>query len=250
MRKQLGWIAAQIGPFRYFPQYIVSILAHWQFLLFEASVISVPFSLWYFLGNPSHGAYLIIFVIAAFLAGFFSWTSIYKKLLPKFEIADCRTSRTPWNNEVAIFVQIIPRCLTESPVYRCKATLISVWTMDQDSKWKPTEFDEPDVLTWSKSGAIADEEATLEPRAERRINLCGSFSNQQFQIFSRTGIPRKASDIKIPGKFRFFLAFSATDCSFIYAAVDIQFKNSNWDGLICTLHEGMIEDRSRETISQ
>lgn len=222
----------------------------------------VPLLVWYFHTGEATvsglywkipvASFAVFGFIRLFLSPFFVWRECRDKLKqfdPKFEISECVIQHSPLtdpttgaHNADALFVQIQPRCLTKSPVPNCRAYLVRVFKKNNE-KWISTGIDESDLLTWSQMDGVS---CTLEPGAERRISLCGSRSDFPSTLLPLTEhrMPARAGDnMGIPGIFSFDVQVSANDCAPILFSVVVQFKNDQWDGMICTLHDTPTADR-------
>jgi hypothetical protein len=117
-------------------------------VLWGEGVIAVAFTVWWLLGNPP-ARYIAFYLLAAlFVAGYYTWRSDHIRLIPQFEIKDSEIQENPTtdSNQVQIYVQVVPKCLTDAGVKECKAYLLRVYKRhNNQDNWQPTELNEPSV---------------------------------------------------------------------------------------------------------
>jgi hypothetical protein len=230
-----GKISEAIGSLRHVPAYIAAICKQWVQILFGESMLAVAFLIWWALGSPPLP---VIFASAVVVAGFFVWCAEYVKSLPKFAVSDFVLQPTPIVQGATIvgqfmYIQLILRCLTEAQISGCIAYLICIYKENAESKWEATGQNETSIMNWS---ACEDNEITLEPKAERRLNVCHSMS------INRTVFPdakflhqRAAADMQIPGKFSYDIKITAKDCKPKYVSLIVDFQDNQFDKPVCTL---------------
>ena len=74
------------------------------------------------------------------------WRADHVPLIPKLAVREIHFQETPvmLNGEIydhRTCIQLVPTCLTESPVYECVACLQRVEKLTADGDWKETELD-------------------------------------------------------------------------------------------------------------
>jgi len=230
-----GRISNWIGSFRYFPAYLKAACKQWVAILFGESLLAVAFLIWWSLGTPPLP---VIFASAVVVAGFFVWCAEYVKSLPKFTVSDFILQPTPIVQAGTIvgqfmYIQLILRCLTEAQVSGCIAYLICVYKENAESKWEATGQNESSIMNWS---ACEDNEIILEPKAERRLNVCHSMSTNQTVFPDAKFLHHRAhADMQIPGKFSYDIKITAKDCESQYVSLVVDFQGNQFDKPICTL---------------
>jgi hypothetical protein len=214
------------------PAYVKAISKQWNSILFGEGVLGVIFLLWWALGTPPLA---LIFASAAIVAGFFVWCAEYVKSLPKISVVG-------WTSEQAearvgasvgtwMWIQIQPKCLTDAPVTCCKAHLITVFRKTPDCEWQPTGKNEASFLKWS---VCENEEITLEPKAEMRINVCISESMSDF--LRAEHIPSRArNDFVITNTLSFDIKITGNNCPPVFVSLEVSFTQNKWNKPSCVL---------------
>jgi hypothetical protein len=143
----------------------------WE-LFYGATLIGIPFAVYTLLYAPSKVLLLSYLLLVVFVAGYYLWRADHIRLMPKLEARDFKVVRTPTTdaNETRVYVQVLPKCLTEAPVSKCKGRLLRVYKCEDETKqWELTAMDEPVDLEWSIHGF---NELTIQRGSEPRLNVC------------------------------------------------------------------------------
>jgi hypothetical protein len=153
-----------------------------------------------------------IFISAAFVAGYYAWQSNFARLIPYMAVRRFHVTSTPTSGaESIIVVQIVPECLTDSPVNECRGHLLRVFARDDDKEsWKETAMDEPLDLLWS----IHDDSLprTLNPGVSMRFNVCVIRLPGRVE-FAGGSIPLRWNSVfRNNNSFRFDIRVTAKDC--------------------------------------
>lgn len=185
MRTILKWIRGRFRSFDYLPEYFHAVRLHFLDVTWGIGVgAAVPYmiyGLYSLFKTPTPLVNWLAIIGALFLAGYYLWRADHIRLIPQLSIAATRLQEMliPVNNvrghDVQIFCQIVPKCLTESPVYECRGHLKEVrrWAVD---RWQVTDLG-PLVLRWANTH---EQEISLHPGAENVLNLCFiTYSTQQ-----------------------------------------------------------------------
>lgn len=222
------WLKRRVGALQHIPNYVEEIARQWVDLLFGESVLAVVFLVWWALWNPPLKA---IFVVGALLAGYYAWLPNHLRLLPAFRIQKVMLERTPTNfaNQHRVYVQVMPECLSSTPIENCRAFLLRVWKRDHSKGvWEPTAINQPLELTWSYSDQTT---ITLEPNLGQRLNiawidnmvarLCPATPNPPMHVYS---VFSKSYS------FKFDVEVVGKDCPPVFIAVVVD-NAWVWDGL-------------------
>jgi len=208
--------------------------------------IAVAFLIWWAVGTPPLP---VIFAAAVVVAGFFVWIAEYLKSIPKFAVSDYKLQKTPmFAGPVpcgdGMYIQILPKCLSDAPILECKAYLIRVFKKNPELHWEPTGANEASVLGWS---ACDDKEITLESKAERRLNVCHSSSASANLVPDADVLHiRAARDLQIPGAFSFDIKVTGKDCAPVFVSLEVVFQDKQWDMPSCRLRQGLTMDQEKD----
>jgi hypothetical protein len=156
-----------------FPEYINSIKRLGWDKAWGPAVACIAYCVWWFRTAPPPWYVTMAFICGLILiVGYYLWRADHVRLIPQLNIAGTRLEDMPipideHRADVRTFCQLVPKCLTESPVYECRGHLREVrrWNVD---RWQVTSLG-PLVLRW---GNVADNEITLHPGAENVLNVC------------------------------------------------------------------------------
>lgn len=176
MRTFIWWIKRRFHTFDYLPEYFQAVRLHFLDVTWGIGVgAAVPymiFGLYSLFKTPPPLANWLAIVGALFLAGYYLWRSDHIRLIPQLDVVGTRLEDMPipiddHRSDMRTFCQLVPKCLTESPVYECRGHLREVrrWNVD---RWQATSLG-PLVLRW---GNVIDNEITLYPGAENVLNVC------------------------------------------------------------------------------
>jgi hypothetical protein len=190
----------------------------WE-MLWGATAIGIPFAIYAYFRGPSKVLFLSCLVLVVFTSGYYLWRADHVRLIPKFEVKDFVVVQTPTSlqSEQRVYVQIRPRCLTDTPISNCEGRLLRVLKRaNATEEWSPTAMDEPINMEWSIHGCRP---VTMYPGAEPRINVCYvALSTQRTRL--RQIVPtvcvslfRCESVFDSDGEFRFDIRITAENCA-------------------------------------
>jgi hypothetical protein len=117
-----------------------------------ATALGIPFGLYTLYRSPSAAWLLLYLLCVSFVAGYYIWRADHVRLIPKLSVIGTRLQDTPIvaNGMVydhRTFIQLLPRCLTEAPVYECAAFLQRVDRF-RAGHWEDTGLDINLRLNW------------------------------------------------------------------------------------------------------
>ena len=196
----IKWLKSKLGTFDYFWDYIEAAYNHFNDIFWGVAVVgavyAIPFLIYglssQFRQFPSWLNWLAI-VMAVLLAGYYVWRPYHIRLIPKIRVAGVHFQDTPvtLGGKVVdhrVFVQLLPECLTESPVYESVGYLQKVEKRVGQDQWEETAIDKNLLLNWG------DDKVELHPKSERPLNI--------FFIQRDTGqiIPNLKRDADIPSQ--------------------------------------------------
>ena len=100
------------------------------------------------------------------VAGYYVWRTDHVRLVPKLAVRGTRLQDTPVTINGSVydhrtFVQLLPTCLTQAPVYECVAYLQKVERLNEDG-WKDTALDKNLILNWA---------GEQHPQSEQPLNI-------------------------------------------------------------------------------
>lgn len=161
--------------------------------------------------------WLLGWVVAwAFLvAGYFTWRAYHVRFIPKLAVRDWHFQETPITRDGMVydhrtFVQLVPTCLTEAPVYDCVAYLQRVEKLSAANDWEETTLDRNLILNWANEH---------HPQSEQMLNVF-FIQHQTNQIIPclppSADIPWAKFDSIFRGEpgltdFRFFIQITYSD---------------------------------------
>jgi hypothetical protein len=189
--RPLDWLRMRVRELFLVPDYLKTAATQWQGLLFGDGVLAVTWALWVIFGNPPTAAKVLFVFGAAFLAGYYAWRSDHMRLLPKLAVEKIETVVAPisGSEHAYFYIQLVPRCLTQSPVAECQGTLLRVKKKHGDeSEWSDTVLDEPLPMEWSLRGHAP---LTLQPGILQRLNVCFSPDNAQILVPTVSPLPTR-----------------------------------------------------------
>jgi hypothetical protein len=166
----MGKIWQRLRIFNLFREYLRAIGQHWQEILGSASVPLLIWTVWFIVGNPPSWINWTFIVLTMLVAGYFVWRADHIRLIPKLKIAGTGFQDTPVVCDGRVvdhrtFVQLLPECLTESPVYECVGYLQRIEKRVGQNEWEAIALDRNLVLGWS------EENLELHPRVEKPLNV-------------------------------------------------------------------------------
>lgn len=224
------WLKAGIRTFSLLSEYGKAIAKQWMSILFGETLIGTIFLIWWAISNPKNPPLILTFVVAMFVAGYFVWRADHVRLIPKFEITEvlAQVTETDDPNTPSLYVQMIPRCLTEAPVYECRGHLLRVSKrLTPEDEWKLTDMNAPLFLGWDYYGTRP---FTLEPGIDRRMNVCSWNSADRFIIPAVDPLPLKYKSVfNDVCTFKFDIKVTAKDCPSVNVSVTVAIAPREWN---------------------
>jgi hypothetical protein len=228
--KSRQWFKRRFKEFDLLEQYFPLLFTRWQAALWGGSVLAVAFG-WHFVtADWPYPVKVTACIAALFFAGYYVWRVDHIRLMPKLELVSLHTPYTPTNapNLQRKFVQLLVKCKTEGPLNDCGGQLLRVmkWSAFH-GEWQPTQIDEMVDLLWSN---LDVESTTLEPGADRRLNLF--FIDTDRHIIPRVNqVPMRMILNFAPANiFRFDVRVAAKGCLPEFASVKATI-GQNWDDI-------------------
>ncbi len=239
----LRWFKRQFKSFDLLPQYVTAAGNQLQNILWGALLPFLVWGIWFIVANPPTWVNVTAVVAALFMAGYYVWRADHVRLMPKFEIREFYTQHTPTMDRntgqstgASMWVQLVPRCLTEAEVVDCQGHLQRVRKWSNANGWEETEINETLELFWSHSGDIPTP-ITLHPGIERRLDV--------FFIHTSNGVitpvvhpvPLRAIGVfnpqgNGPHVFRFDIKVTARDCPDVDLSLQVQITNDPFNPLM------------------
>jgi hypothetical protein len=238
MRRIRTWLRARLEAFALLPEYGKATAKQWMNILFGETVLGVIFLIWWALANPKNPPLILIFVAAVIIAGYFVWRADHIRLIPKFAVTELVIQPTETEaNSMNLFLQIIPECLNDAPVYECRGQLLRVCKRHSDSdEWVVTGMNAPLFLGWDYYGIIP---FTLEPGIKRRLNVCWWNDSAMFIIPAVEPLPSKFKTVfNSTGTFKFDIRLTARDCLPVDVSVTVNLDARLWDKPTVSLIQG------------
>jgi hypothetical protein len=182
-------------------------------------------TLWY---SPLKVWFLTYLLTVFFMTGYYLWRDDYTRLQPQFKVEKIIAQITDTEDPsiTNIFLQVLPECLTDAPVFECRARLLLVSKLDGHGNWLPTQMNSPLKLGWDYYGY---EPLTIEPGIGQRLNICWWDNKFTAVIPTVDPMPSKIRGIMGPGPFKFDIRMSAKDCSPIDFSVTVNLLGRKWD---------------------
>ncbi len=164
------WFKRRFKELDLLEQYFPLLFTRWQAALWGGSVLAVAFGWRFITSDWPYPVKLTACIVALFFAGYYVWRADHVRLIPKLRIVGTRFQDTPVTLGGSVFdhrafVQLIPECLTESPVYECVGYLQKIEKRVGQSHWEETAIDRNLILNWG------DDKVELHPRSERPLNI-------------------------------------------------------------------------------
>jgi hypothetical protein len=249
------WIVRRFKTLDYISDYLKAAIGHFGDVFWGVAVgagigsllgVTLPFlilALYSQFQTPPRFVNWLAILCAVILAGYYVWRADHVRLMPKFEINKFCTQHTPTMDRntgeptgASMWVQLVPRCLTEAEVVDCQGHLKQVRKWSNGSGWEETEMNETLELFWSHGGDVPTP-ITLHPGIERRLNV--------FFIHTSNGLitpvvhptPLRAIGVfspqgKGPQVFRFDIKVTAKDCPDVDLSLQVQLTNDPFNPLI------------------
>ena len=232
MRRLYRWFLKRIRELDLLPEYFEAVGHHWQNVLWGASMPFVAWGLWTLLGNPPHWVNVMAVLVGVFLAAYYVWRTDHERFLPRLDIANNpRIQATPVmtsmgydTHEQLVYLQIVRKCVTDSPVNQCQGYLLRVSTVVEE-EWEETALNETLPLEWSlrKEPAL-----TLYPGIEQRLNVCFWGSEKGITPATTTLPLRWHSIVNCSGIFKFDIRVISADSAPVDAFVVVTLDNREW----------------------
>jgi hypothetical protein len=222
-------------------QYFTLVFTRWQAVLWGGSVLAVAWGLHFIVAliNPPVWVNWTAVLVALFFAGYYVWREDHVRLMPKFNISEICAQVTETNDPhtPALYVQIIPKCLTDAPVHECRGHLLRVSTrFSPEEKWKLTDMNSPIFLEWDYYGIPPQ---TLEPGIDRRLNVCHWSSANSFVVPAVNPLPSKFKSVfDSSDTFKFDIRVTAKDCASVDVSVTVNVTGRKWDDPVIELIQG------------
>ncbi len=158
------------------------------------------------------------------------------RLIPRFEVKEYVIQLTETENPdvTNLFIQIIPECMTESPVHECRGRLLLVSKRNShENEWTATQMNSPLFLGWDYYGHGP---FTLEPGIRQRLNVCWWSSVSHLIIPSVDPLPSKFRAVFGSGRiFKFDIRITAKDCPPVDVSVTVSLEGREWNKPIIEL---------------
>ena len=247
LKTTLNWLTlklrTQFQSFGLLGDYFRAIVQRWHDILWGASFIAVAFVLWWFLGNPPVRIIALYLVAVMFIAGYYAWRADHVRLMPKFEVKEFKIQENPTQDStlIQIYIQVVPKCLTEAVVNECSGHLLRVYKKDTDkNRWESTTANEPVLLEWSFHEFAP---LTLQPGIDQRLNVC-FWTNRSNMIVPR--VEPRAQSMRYygafhpytTGTFRFEIRVTAENCPPVDISVEVTNERRDWNKPIVELIQG------------
>jgi hypothetical protein len=220
------WFEDRFKTARFLPSYFETLARQWMNILFGETILGVVFLIWWALGTPP---LTLIFVLAMLVAGYYAWYPYYSRSVPAIGIEGFNILETPTNhaNISRVYVQVTPKCLSDSPLTECRGHLLRVWSRPvSTAEWKLTSLDEPLELLWSVSDKPS---VTLQRGIDQRLNILWIENMQERLTPQVTELPLRAYSILSANEyFKFDIRITAKECAPADVSLVIR-KGERWD---------------------
>jgi hypothetical protein len=230
MRRLFRWFRSRFHTFDLLPEYFTAATQRAVDILWG---VALPFLVWMaysLFKTPAPWINWLAMVAALFLAGYYVWRADHVRLLPKLEISEApHLQETPveQGTERRIFVQIEPKCLTDSPVVECLGHLLEVYKKWGEGEWELTDMKERLLLEWSHYSSIP---ITLYPSGGQYLNICWRTNNINMIIPACNPRPSRWREVfDGVGTFRFDIEITAANCSPVRASVMVNTDLTEWN---------------------
>jgi hypothetical protein len=196
-----------------------------------AGVLAVGWGLWFIVGTPPTWVNWLAVFIALFLAGYYVWRADHLRFIPRLEISRkvfIQEAETNDPSNPTIYIQIVPKCLTEAPVHGCQGHLLRVYKqLCFETDWTLTQMNSPLFLEWDYYRTAI---FTIEPGIERRLNVCYWFKKGRTVIPAVEPLPVKwRSVFDSTGRFKFDIRVTAANCSPVDVSVTVSLDDCEWN---------------------
>jgi hypothetical protein len=169
----------------FLPEYFTKVATTWQGILWGGGVIFVAWGINFMVSSQRSWITWTAILTALLMAGYYVWREDYIRLIPKLTVLDkieYHLSPTQPDGGMSVWIQLLPKCLTEADIEECLAWLreVRVWSQE-DQKWKSTHMNQTLPLGWS----FADEKhspITLQSGNEKRLNVLMVHSSNKIII--------------------------------------------------------------------
>jgi hypothetical protein len=162
------WFSARVGAYGELASYLRDIRKVGLEIAYGESLLALAFAIYTYVYAISLCSVLAFLGGSCLLAGYHIWRVNHLRLLPKLEFStDIFVQEVRQNSgELVRWIQVLPRCLTASPVDECVGRLLRVRMPDNGGA--TALFNEPLDLSWSTKDSRP---LTLYPDVDQRLNV-------------------------------------------------------------------------------
>lgn len=154
-----------------FPEYIMSVKNLGWDKAWGPAVLCIAYCLSWFRATPPPWYVTMVFICGLIMiVGYHLWRADHIRLIPKLKISETRFQDTPVTYggltvDQRTFVQLIPECLTDAPVYECVGYLQKIEKSIGEDQWEELPLDRNLILNWG-AGKVE-----LHPKSEIPLNV-------------------------------------------------------------------------------
>jgi hypothetical protein len=171
-----------------------------------------------------------VVALAFLVAGYYTWRPYHIHSIPKFGVAKIpHLQETPveQGKERRIFVQIEPKCLTDSPVTECRGHLLRVYNRWDKEEWRLTDMSERLLLEWSHYGIVP---ITLYPSGGQYLNICWRPNNLRVIVPCCSPAPSRWREVfDSVGTFKFDIEITSKECLPVQVSVTVNIDETEWN---------------------
>jgi len=207
--------------------YFSAIARRWGDLLFGESILAVVFLVAWGFDKLSPNGLAAIFIVAMFIAGYYTWRADHVRLLPRLEVE--RAPMVQWSPTVnpqnqptgySVNYQLVVNCSTDAVVKNCRGHLLKVLKLAADGSFEPTPINEALGIQWTADNQTLPR--TMYPGVPQRLNLFFAHSDGN-TVLSTIPLPMRAVTVlNRDDLFRFFVRITADDCAPIDEVMEIR----------------------------
>jgi hypothetical protein len=229
----VSWIKSRLRTFALLPDYFGAIAQRWQDILWGASMPAIVIVIWSAIWGVPTPIIVVFLVLAMFIAGYYAWRADHERFLPRLEVVNKpRIQTTPVMTSMGYdtgqqltYLQVVPRCATDSPVRECQGHLLRVSKV-AEGEWVETALNETLPLEWSlrKEPAV-----TLYPGIEQRLNVCFWGMEKGITPATTTLPLRWHSVVNGSGIFRFDIRIISADSAPVDVFVVVTLDDCEWN---------------------
>jgi hypothetical protein len=202
----------------------------WE-VFWGATMMGILFGFYTLFEAPSVPPLFLSYVaLVVFFAGYAMWKPLHERLSPRLVLLKPTTHRTPTHlpSVQKIFVQVPIRCSTESAVTECRGQLLRIFHRFND-EWQLTSFDQTADLLWS----VVDEPvASIEPGADRRLNVVSFTSEHQVMLACTKSLPLAMILPILGGEvYRCDIRIGSKECVPVFKSIIVS-TGSQWNEIV------------------